>query len=188
MRRRRNPDLILLTNPTRARRARRRGKRNPATARKAWGTFHLTDGNKAKGVRIPDVAGLPREVVSLGALEEVRFGGGRSARWRRSATSGPWLVTDAAMRRLWAVGRSPLVALRAHAGERSDAVAYYPERESGKHEASRGFLHHWGDGGPLPRARWREVWPRVVEVRGSGGRAYAFTGGRFTVTPEGIVN
>jgi hypothetical protein len=173
-----NPDLLILSNP------------DAPSVPESWARFHLRDTSNARMVHIPDVPGVPKSVVALGGFEgvEVEDSHGRIVKvlTKWSERDGPWLVTDAKMKRLWVVARTQaaLSKLRPYIGVRSAAVYYFPPATSGKHDRDRGFRHAWGDG-TLPRSRWPEAWPKLGRMRSS--RAVEFVGGQFTIEPDGIV-
>lgn len=185
MRRRTNPMLITLTNP-----GRKRGRRNPAatSAEKAWSKFHGASAEKANVIKVPDVPGLPSGVMSLGLLDQLEFSPRGTLSFGRNYADGPWLVTDAGMRKLWIVARKAarLSSLKSHLGDRVVAASYFPENAaSEKWDGKSAFRHAFGDGGPLPEDRWRETWPRLDSV--GGGKAWTLARGKFHLDGKWII-
>jgi hypothetical protein len=166
---RRNPTLLVLSNPSPV--------PDENRARKKWAEFHLRGGKNARVQRIPDIPGVPKTVVVLGALEQVVVKGdpirGRSIvgvvayrtikiDFRRSIENGPWLVMDAPGKKLFVVAKNPedLQRLWTADGFGIYSIAYWPGKNSGKHDP-RAFSHEFGEGGRLPRNRWHLTWPRL---------------------------
>lgn len=180
MRARRNPLLITMSNP--------RGGRPPRPPRE-WGEFHLTNPSNARMTWIPSIRGLPSVVSSLGFLERVELANGRVFDFDWTPNAGPWLVESDRHRALYIVALGRIAGLAGSAGERVSAVAYYPSERSGKYDEQRGFRHEFGEGGSLPKRRWPTVYPTLVAVSGSGGRAWALRRprGGYVVEPRGIV-
>lgn len=173
---RKNPDLILLTNPHRAPRA--------------WEKFHYADGRDAEWVQIPDVRGIPgRSVWALGFWTGLDMEDGTKARARWNQQDGPWLLsssTDAG--RLWIVARhaGQLAPLTRCDGGVVKAVLYLPSKTSGKYVPGSPYHHVFGDGGALPKSRWPEVYPTIRKI---APNAYVFVPPArhaFRVKPAGI--
>jgi len=193
--RRRNPSLIVLSNPERV--------PGEHVGRKTWGKFHLKGGEKAGIQKIPDVPGMPKTVVVLGALEQVVLGGdetvfGHTRRiefdFDRSIKGGPWLVMDTAGKTLYVVAKTPrqisaLMDVGTNANQGAGkvlSIAYWPGPNSGKHD-QLAFSHSFGEGGKLPKKRWRETWPKLSPI---GKRAFELIRPRkngYTIEDRGIV-
>lgn len=187
MRKRKNPSLVILGNPA-----------NLTNARKAWSTFHLRDGQHAKVKQIPDVPGVPREVMVLGAFEGGEFCESRDwdceptiIQLKRDMTRGPWLVCDAGMKRLWAVANSAsdLKRLRSVHGMYMKAVYYWPPENSGKYHKRLAYRHAFGEvwADEKPKPKWAKVWPKVRIT--SGGRCLVIErpARGYTIEEDGIV-
>lgn len=173
---RKNPALITFTNP--------------AAPPKAWERFHGVGRDAVEWVSMPDIPGVPKSVWPLGFWTGVHDEDGRSAAGRWSYEDGPWLVSSTGNdRTLWIVARhaSQLSPLAPCNGRRLQSIEYLPFRTSGKYVPRSSFEHEFGDGGRLPRARWREIWPTLKRVDGRAYRVVPPVGG-FKVRPEGIVN
>jgi hypothetical protein len=178
-----NPSLVILSNPDRV--------PGEDAARRAWARFHLAGSRDAKVCSIPDVAGLPKTVVVLGACEgfewQLRAGdGGKVFKFRRDMKSGPWLVTDIKAKRLWIVSGGSGQLSTIPSGGFFKAIYYYPPSNSGKHDKHRGYRHEFGEGGRLPESRWHEVYPRLSR-RGSRAVEMVPVGTPFRITERGIV-
>lgn len=187
MRRRKNPSLVILGNPA-----------GLSQARKAWSKFHLRDGTHANVRQIPDVNGVPREVMVLGAFEGGEFCETRDwgceptiLQLKRNMERGPWLVSDASMKRLWVVAKNAqdLSRLRRHSGEYMKAIYYWPPKNSGKYHPRLAYRHAFGEvwSDEAPKPRWAKVWPKVRIT--SGGRCLVIERprGGYTVEEDGIV-
>ena len=128
---------------------------------------------------------MPRSVVALGYAQQIEFHDGPTFTWPKS-DAGPWLVTNEAGSRLWIVSRGRVPKAEDDwAGAIVRAVAYFPFRESGKHDPRRGYRHEFGEGGNRDQSEWPEAYPVMRKV--DGGRAWEFVGGEFAIRPEGIV-
>jgi hypothetical protein len=193
--RRRNPSLIVLSNPERV--------PGEHVGRKTWGKFHLKGGEKAGIQKIPDVPGMPKTVVVLGALEQVVLGGdetvfGHTRRiefdFDRSIKGGPWLVMDTAGKTLYVVAKTPrqisaLMDVGTNANQGAGkvlSIAYWPGPNSGKHD-QLAFSHSFGEGGKLPKKRWKEAWPKLIPI---GKRAFELwkpAKNGYTIEDRGIV-
>ncbi len=182
---RRNPTLLILGNPETI-------VPQEREARKTWGKFHLKKGDRAQAMKIPDIPGLPKTVVVIGALSGVEVVSKRwdedaeTISWKHSHEGGPWLVTDSAGKRLWivATGVKDLADVPTKGYVR--AVSYNAPKHSGKYDAvsDRSWRHHMGEGlDEMPEDRWPECYPTL---RGRG-RYRAFVDGTYTVEPRGIV-
>lgn len=183
--RRRNPHLVILSNPETV----------PAesAARKAWSKFHLASEREANVCSIPDIPGLPKTVVVLGACEgfewQWRTGdhGGKTFKFKRDMKNGPWLVTDVKSKRLWIVAKSASQLAKVEPDGHFKAVYYYPPKNSGKHDRTRGYRHEFGEGGKLPESRWFQAYPRLRRV---SPRALEFVRpakNGYTIEDRGIV-
>lgn len=179
-----NPSLVILSNPDRV--------PGEAAARKAWAKFHLAGSRDAKVCSIPDVPGLPKTVVVLGACEGFEWQwhaadhGGKAVKFRRDMKQGPWLVTDIKAKRLWIVARSANQLRQVESDGFFKAIYYFPPSNSGKHDRTRGYRHEFGEGGRLPEHRWHEVYPRLV-WRGNRAVEMVPVGTPFRITERGIV-
>lgn len=179
-----NPSLVILSNPERV--------PGEAAARKAWSHFHLAGARDAKIVRIPDVHGLPKTVVVLGACEGMEWQwhaadhGGKAIKMTRDLKRGPWLVTDIKAKRLWIVASSANQLRNLEDDGFVKAIYYFPPSNSGKHDRQRGYRHEFGEGGRLPRGRWFEVYPKLV-WRGTRAVEMVPVGTPFRITERGIV-
>lgn len=157
----------------------------------AWEKFHLRARDRARMTQIPDIDGLPQMVVGLGQCEGVEMadihGDTEEVMLDPTRASGPWLVTDETMRRLWIVSPQPITDLLAYEGYRCAAVFYYPPANSAKYDPNRGYRHEFGDGGRFAKRDWpSKAYPLLVQVD-STGRAYEFQDGAFRVEDRGIV-
>ncbi len=183
--RRKNPSLIVLSNPM------DEAEAVPAPPA-AWEKFHLRERDRARMTHIPSIAGVPERVTSLGLCEGVEMvdqhGTEEVVELDPTRNDGPWLVTDdETMSRLWIVSKTPISDLLAYEGYRSSAIRYYPPANSGKFDRLRGYRHEWGEGGRLAKKDWpAKAYPMLTQVD-TRGRAFEFTDGAFTVRPEGIV-
>lgn len=193
--RRRNPSLIILSNPERV--------PGEHVGRKTWGKFHLKGGEKAGIQKIPDVPGMPKTVVVLGALEQVVLGDvetvfGKTKRlefdYLRDIKNGPWLVMDTAGKTLYIVSNNPgrVRALLVTCTDKMTqvrkvlSIAYWPGPNSGKHDRLA-FSHDFGEGGRLPKKRWKEAWPKLIPI---GKRAFELwkpAKNGYTIEDRGIV-
>jgi hypothetical protein len=157
-----NPSLLILSNPE--------AVPGEAVARKAWSRFHLREGRAAKVTKVPDVSGLPKTVVVLGACEGFEWVPGPSRRhekvfkFKRDMKNGPWLVTDIAAKRLWIVASKPSQLAKCPNVGCFKAIYYYPPSNSGKHDKDRGYRHEHGEGGKLPKSRWPEAYPDLMPI------------------------
>lgn len=181
---RENPSLVILSNPDRV--------PGEAAARKAWAKFHLAGSRDAKVCSIPDVPGLPKTVVVLGACEGFEWQwntgdhGGKVFKFKRDMKNGPWLVTDIKSKRLWIVAKSASQLSKVPDDGYFKAVYYFPPDNSGKHDRTRGYRHEFGEGGRLPESRWHEVYPELVR-RGTRAVEFCPVGTPFRITERGIV-
>lgn len=173
---RRNPSLITFCNPK--------------LAPKQWAAFHYTSRDAAAWVNVPDIKDVPTNQWSLGFATGVEFENGRKVAFRWSEQDGPWLLSETGNKRsLWIVSRNAarMNGLREQDGEIIRAVLYIPSKTSGKYVPGSSFRHVFGDGGPLPKNRWPEIYPQLQKV---AANAYAIVPprGGFHVEPNGITN
>lgn len=181
---RKNPSLVILSNPERI--------PGESAARKAWARFHLAGSRDARVCSIPDVSGLPKTVVVLGACEGFEWQwntgdhGGKVFKFKRDMKNGPWLVTDIKSKRLWIVAKSASQLSKVPDDGYFKAVYYFPPDNSGKHDRTRGYRHEFGEGGRLPESRWHEVYPELVR-RGTRAVEFCPVGTPFRITERGIV-
>lgn len=179
--RRRNPSLLILSNPERV--------PGEHVGRKTWGKFHLKGGEKAGIQKIPDVPGMPKTVVVLGALEQMTLFWKRGLErmdFKRSIKNGPWLVMDTDGKTLYVVAKNDDQLFFNAAGTKCASIAYWPGPNSGKH-AKPGFLHEFGEGGRLPKARWRLTWPKIRRIHARAIELVRPAKFGYTIEDRGIV-
>lgn len=181
---RRNPSLVILSNPERV-----PGER---AARKTWAKFHLRSGDNASATKIPDIKGMPKTVVVLGALEQVTCSSPYSGRkcdvnFKRNDKTGPWLVMDVAGKTLYLVASKDGQLRKVDVDGCCSAVAYWPGKTSGKNDPLA-FKHEFGEGGKLPKKQWPFAWCDFREI--CEGRAIELVRPRkngYTIEDRGIV-
>ena len=155
-----NPSLVILSNPERV-----PGER---AARKTWAKFHLRSGDNARATKIPDIKGMPKTVVVLGALEQVTCSSPYSGRkydvnFKRNDKTGPWLVMDVAGKTLYLVASKAGQFKKVDVDGCCSAVAYWPGKTSGKNDPLA-FKHEFGEGGKLPKKQWPFAWCDFREI------------------------
>lgn len=177
---RKNPTLLVLSNPAVI--------PDEAQARKSWERFHLKSSKQAGILQIPDVPGMPRTVVVLGALEGVEWLESRSneeyetIEFDHDEHEGPWLVTDAKMIRLWIVAKKDDDLKDIPTNGFLRAIYYFPQKSSGKH-AAEPYRHAFGDDdGSKHEDGDESCYPRVT----GSGRKRALVDGRYYIDPHGI--
>lgn len=177
---RENPTLLVLHNPDTV--------DVDSRAAAAWQRFHLRHAKHLQAEWTPDIPGLPEAVVALGYFDGIVDENGKAVTIPWQSGTGPWLVTDSPMKRLWIVASHhyELHRLDRHANRRFRAIMYFPPGTSGKHDPKRGFQHYWGDRGDEGRSlnHPRSKWPVLVRI---SPRCYQIKGGDWTVTSRGIV-
>lgn len=161
-----------------------------SSTKQAWAKFHLRGHENSHRVWMPDLEGGPTQAAELGLAQglEVKASNGswRKINFHPTSDEGPILITDAPMRRLWIVSSVRILSVDDVDGRRVRAVYYFPRKNSGKYDRSRGFRHEFGEGGPLPEHRWHEAYPRARKVHRKGF-GLELIDGKFTIEPRGIV-